>query len=116
MSTEQEFLAQFLLLLVAKLTGWDEPVKSDGDPLYLTEQQKAALAVEGISLLAPYLPQEAAQQVASATERLPHRPRGRPENMMLSAGSLGGVLPSTHNPNNPPGCCIMIRGQLVCCN
>ena len=42
-----------------------------GDPRFLTEEQTKALAVEGVSLLARYLPQEAARQVAAPSSISP---------------------------------------------
>lgn len=119
-NNEEQLIAPYLVLLLGKLTGWNYPVgDGGGDPVYLTGEQKAALAVEGISLLTTYLPAEAAKQVTSAIERLPrpqHTHRDH-EATLMRIGALGGVLPSVkHNPNSPPGCCFMENGHLVCVN
>jgi hypothetical protein len=109
-TTSEQLTAQFLVLLVGKLTGWGQLVPSDGGPVYLTGEQTAALATEGISLLARFLPQEAAAGVASAIKGLA-RPRQAPaERAILSIGGLGGHIPS----NGPPGCCVGTEQGLVC--
>lgn len=110
---EEELLAPFLALLIGKLTGWTQPTHIGGDPVYLTGEQTAALAAEGINLLASFLPQEAAQRVTSAIERLPRPPRGTREERLMRIGALGGVIPTTHG-DGPPGCCVEINGHLVC--
>jgi hypothetical protein len=113
---EDSLLAPFLVLVIGKLTGWNEPTGGGGDPVYLTGDETASLAAEGIRLLAQYLPQEPAQQVASAVERLPRPPHGSPEERLLRIGSFGGVLPKgvTQPTDGPPGCCIRINERLVC--
>jgi hypothetical protein len=113
---EEDLLAPFLVLLVGKLTGWNQPAPVGGDPIYLTSEQTAALAAEGINLLMPYLPKEAAQQVAAAVEKLPRAHRGSPEQRLLSIGRFGGVIPApSAGGNTPPGCCVEeANGRLVC--
>lgn len=114
MSTTEELIAPFLVLLIGELTGWNEPI-GGGDPVYLTAEQTAALAGEGIRLLATYLPKEAAQRVTSAIEGVRHSPRGRTEQMLLTMGKLGATIPNLHGPSGgPPGCCVRIGGRLVC--
>jgi hypothetical protein len=110
---QEELLAPFLVLLIGKLTGWTQPTHIGGDPTYLTGEQTAALAAEGIDLLASFLPQEAAQRVTSAVERLPRPPRGTREERLLSVGALGGVIHSAGG-DGAPGCCVEINGHLFC--
>jgi len=111
---EEALLAPFLLLLIGKITGYTQPTHIGGDPVYLTGEQAASLAAEGIRLLVPYLPTAAAQQVEAVVEPLPRAHRGSPEQRLLSIGGLGGVVPSTHPGDQPPGCCVEINGHLVC--
>jgi hypothetical protein len=112
MSTREELMAPFLILLIGELTGWNGPIGGGGDPVYLTAEQTAALAAEGISLLASYLPQEAAQRVTSAIERLPRPPKGSTERVLLSMGRLGGTLPSGDSHG---GCCVGLPGGKEVC-
>ena len=115
----EQLLANFLVLLIGKLTGWNAPIGGGGDPVFLTADESAAFAAEGISLLASRLPKEAAEKVSAAIERLP-RPKhqGTAEDRLVSVGGLGGTIPSTgsHGGNlgGPPGCCVHINGRLVC--
>lgn len=111
---EEELIAPFLLLIIGKITGWTQPTHIGGDPVYLTGDQTAALAAEGIRLLAPYLPTAAAQQVDAVVEPLPRAHRGTREERLMNIGRLGGVVPSTHSGDQPPGCCVDINGHLVC--
>ncbi len=109
----EEIMAPFLVLLLGKLTGWNLPTGGGGDPTYLTGAQTEALAAEGVSLLARYLPQEAAKGVTSAVEHLARPRHGNREQALLHMGALGGVLPS--HPGAPPGCCVSEPGRgLVC--
>ena len=111
MPKEELLIAQFLVLVIGKLTGWNVPTTVDGDPVYLTGEQAASLAAEGISLLSGFLPKEAAQQVTATVERLPRQRHARTEDMLLSAGRLGAVRPPS---DGPPGCCVEMNGHLVC--
>lgn len=117
---EEQMIASYLVLLLGKLTGWNYPSGDfGGDPVYLTEEQKTTLAVEGMRLLNTYLPSEAAKQVTSAIERLPRPDRmGRDdinyEATLMRIGALGGVLPSARSPDVAPGCCLVENGRLVC--
>ena len=107
---EIKLLAPFFVLLLGRLTGWNYPPRTGGDPVYLTGEHTAALAATGISLLAPYLPQEVAREVTSAIERLPRAPVAGHVEMLLRLGSLGGVIP----PVGADGCCVLEQRGLVC--
>jgi hypothetical protein len=88
---------------------------SGGDPTYLTDAQTEALAAEGISLLAGYLPSEAAQQVKAAIGHLARPHHVDREQTLLRLGALGAVVPHSGDPANPPGCCVFWPGRgLVC--
>jgi hypothetical protein len=112
MPKEELLIAQFLVLIIGKLTGWNAPTPKGGDPVYLNADQASALAVSGISLLASFLPQQSAQQVEAAVERLPRHHHAAVEDMLLSVGRLGGVRPPS--VDGPPGCCFEMNGHLVC--
>jgi len=116
LQAKDELMAQFLVLLIGKLTGWNAPIGGGGDPVYLTGEQTQSLAAEGISLLTTFLPAEAAQKVAAAIERVPRHPHATHEQKLLRVGSLGGVIPSVHGGvgGEAPGCCVEINGHLVC--
>ncbi|GLQ94619.1 hypothetical protein [Dyella acidisoli] len=121
LNNEEQLIAPYLVLLLGRLTGWNYPHGDGGDPVYLTGEQKAALAVEGINLLSSYLPADAARQVTSAIERLPRpehikRNHADHEAALMRIGALGGVLHVTHSSGSPPGCCVMENGHLVCVN
>lgn len=107
-------IAPMLVLILGKLTGWNLPVPKGGDPVYLTGEQSAALAAEGIRLLSPYLGDEAHGRVSAVVERFSRTASITDEEKLVGLGSLGGFIPSTHNPNEPPGCCVVINGRLVC--
>jgi hypothetical protein len=113
MVVERE-IADFFTLLIGRLTNWNFPVKGDGpgDPIYLNAEQTAELAVEGIRMLTPLLPREAAQKIDAAMEKYPRRRKPNVEEAMMSIGSLGGVI--HHGASGPPGCCVMMNGHLVC--
>jgi hypothetical protein len=112
---EEEALAPLLVLLIGKLTGWNAPVGSGGDPSYLTSEQSAELATEGISALSRFLPQETALQVTAAIERLPRAKHGSREERLLQMAEIGSViLAPGSDPNGPPGCCIPMNGHLIC--
>jgi hypothetical protein len=112
--TVERATADFFKLLIGKLTKWNFPVHGDGpgDPIYLTAEQSTELAVAGIRMLTPHLPQEAAQKIEAATERYPRRRQVSVEEAMINIGSLGGVI--HHGTASPPGCCVMINGHLAC--
>ena len=119
LSNEEQMLASYFVLLMGRLTGWNYPVgDGGGDPVYLTGEQKTAIATEGIKLLASYLPNAAAEQVTAAIERLPRNGKHiNHDEMLMRIGALGGVVPSVgHTPGNPPGCCVWEQGHLVCVN
>src|SRR5579872_2938537 len=107
-------IADFFTLLIGKLTNWNFPVHGDGpgDPVYLTAEQTAELAVAGIRMLTPKLPQETAHQIEAALEKFPRRHHAGAEEALVNLGSLGGIL--HHGSGGPPGCCVMINGHLVC--
>lgn len=117
LSNEEQMLASYFVLLMGRLTGWNYPTGDGGDPVYLTGEQKTAIAAEGIHLLASYLPKAAAEQVTAAIERLP-RNGGHinHDEMLMRIGALGGVVHSVHSAGNPPGCCVWEQGHLVCVN
>jgi hypothetical protein len=110
--------APFLVALLAKLLKYGDVPGRDGgpsDPTFLTEEQTTALAVEGVSLLARYLPHEAARQVASAVEHLARPPYER-EQVLLQLGSLGAVVPDFGgDPGSAPGCCVQWPGRGLIC-
>jgi hypothetical protein len=135
--TQEELLAPFLVLLIGKLTGWNEPTGGGGDPVYLTAEQTAALAAEGINLLAPYLPQETSQRVKSAiaaafdgtaggpptgggahgpgrVERIARLPQGSTEQMLLNIGKMGWPTVFRSAGGDGPGCCVGTQHGLVC--
>ena len=112
--TQEELLAPFLVLLIGKLTGWNEPTGGGGDPVYLTGEQTAALAAEGINLLAPYLPQETSQRVKSAIERISRLPQGSTEQMLLNIGRMGWPTVFHSGGGEGPGCCVGGQHGLVC--
>ncbi|MGA8220713.1 MAG: hypothetical protein WB780_03600 [Candidatus Acidiferrales bacterium] len=135
--TNEELLAPFLLLLIGKMTGWMEPTSIGGDPVYLTGEQTASLAAEGISLLAPYLPQETAQRVTTAiaaafdgtaggpptgggahgpgrVERIARLRLGSTEQMLLNIGKMGWPTVFQSGDGEGPGCCVGTPRGLVC--
>jgi hypothetical protein len=110
----EEILAPFLVLLLGKLTNWGDVIGGGGNQ-YLTGAQAEALAVEGVSLLARYLPREVAQTVTSAVEQLARPRHESREQALLQVGALGGVIPDGGDPGSPPGCCVFEPGRgLVC--
>ena len=112
---EEDILAPFLVLLIGKLTGWNQPAPGGGDPVYLTGEEAAALAAEGIGLLAGYLPKAAAQQVTAAVEHLHRAKHGSRERALMNIGRLGGVIPVVSaGSDGAPGCCVEENGHLVC--
>ena len=131
--TRDELLAPFLVLLIGKLTGWNEPA-GGGDPVYLTAEQTAALAAEGINLLAPYLPQETSQRVKSAIAaafdgtaggpptgggahgpgRVERIAQGSTEQMLLNIGKMGWPTVFQSGGGDGPGCCVGTQHGLVC--
>jgi hypothetical protein len=134
---QDELLAPFLLLLIGKLTGWTEPTSIGGDPVYLTGEQTASLAAEGISLLAPFLSEETSQRVTSAiaaafdgtaggpptgggahgpgrVERIARLPQGSREQMLLNIGKLGWPTVFHSGGGEGPGCCVGTQHGLVC--
>lgn len=118
LSNEEQMLASYFVLLMGRLTGWNYPTDGGGDPVYLTGEEKAAIAVEGIHLLSSYLPKAAAEQVTEAIKRLPRNGKDiNHDEMLMRIGALGGVIPSLHHTaGNPPGCCVWEQGHLVCVN
>lgn len=107
--------APFLVALLARLLKYGDVSGGGGDPRFLTEEQTEALAVEGVSLLARYLPQEAARHVASAVEHLARPPYDR-EQALLQLGSLGAVVPDfSGDPGSAPGCCVHWPGRGLIC-
>ena len=117
MTDSDKFLieAPFMVALLAKLFKYVDVPRGGGDPTFLTAVQTEALAAEGVRLLARYLPQEAARQVASAVEhiaRLPHESR---EQALLRLGALGAVLPDDPDPNSGPRCCVFLPGKGLIC-
>ena len=114
MRLTERAIADYLTLVIGKLTNWNFPIKGEGpgDPAYLKAEQTAELAVVGIRLLTKQLPQETAQKVEAALEKYPHGRQASVEEMLVNVGSLGGVI--HHGTSGPPGCCVMINGHLVC--
>jgi hypothetical protein len=106
--------APFMVALLARLLNHGDVTGGGGDPTFLTAQQTEALAAEGVSLLARYLPQEAARQVASAVEHLA-RPHYEMREALLQLGALGAVVPERGDPNSPPGCCVFEPGRGLIC-
>ena len=115
LNDDEELLASYLVLLIGRLTNWNAP-NGGGDPVYLTADDKAMLAVEGIQLLASYLPGNTAQQVTSAIRDLPCAQQHNHDEMLMRIGSLGGIIPVGRTPGAPPGCCVMEQGRLFCVN
>lgn len=117
LSNEEQILASYFVLLMGRLTGWNYPNGGGGDPVYLTGEEKASIAAEGIHLLASYLPKTAGEQVTAAIERLPRNGKHiNHDEMLMRIGAHGGVVPSVHTVGNPPGCCVWEQGHLVCVN
>ena len=134
MNTDEKLIANYIVLLLGKLTNWNHPVGDPGDPIYLTGEQTAELAAEGIRLLAPFLSKEAGLRVASAIEGLPRAHPGSRDDLLIEIGRLGGLFDrqaaekgkgmarahavhsAVHsvNPGEPPGCCIRESWGLVC--
>ena len=117
MTDSDKFLieAPFLVAVLAKLFKYADVPHGGGDPTFLTAAQSEALAAEGVRLLARYLPQEAARQVASAVEhitRLPHESR---EQTLLHLGAFGAVVPADPDPNSAPRCCVYYPGRRLIC-
>jgi hypothetical protein len=119
MTDSDKFLieAPFLVALLAKLFKYGDVPRGGGDPTFLTAVQTEALAAEGVRLLARYLPQEAARQVASAVEhiaRLPHESR---EQALSNLGAHGAVVlrPDDPDPNSGPRCCVFYPGRGLIC-
>lgn len=114
MRLNERAIADYLTLLIGKLTNWNFPVHGGGpgDPVYLNADETAELAAAGIRMLAPLLPQETAQKITAAIEKYPNRQQASVEEALLQVGSVGGVI--HHGTSGPPGCCVMINGRLVC--
>jgi hypothetical protein len=111
---QEEMIASFLVLLIGRLLNWADVPKGGGDPQFLTAEQTEALAAQGISLLARYLPPETAKGVTTAVERHAHRRHHSLEEAFLHVGALGGIV-SVGSPDGPPGCCVFEPGRgLVC--
>jgi hypothetical protein len=107
-------IADYLTLIIGKLTNWNAPRGGEGpgDPAYLNAEQAEELAAAGIRMLAQQLPRETAQTIEAALTKYQHGHRVNLEEALLNVGSLGGVL--HHGSSGPPGCCVMINGHLVC--
>jgi hypothetical protein len=114
MRLTERAIADYLTLIIGKLTNWNFPRGGEGpgDPAYLKAEQTAELAVAGIRLLAKELPHETAQKVETVLEKYPHRQQASVEEMLVNVGSLGGVI--HHGASGPPGCCVMHNGHLIC--
>ncbi len=110
-ATHERLIASFIVLLLGRLTNWNFPI-GDG-PVYLTGEQAASLAAEGVRLLAEHLPKEAAQQVTAAVARIARPPQPSTEEVLLHMGKLGAET-IIHNPGAAPGCCIQTQRGLVC--
>jgi hypothetical protein len=115
----EPILAPLLVLLLERLLNFGDVPRGGGEgpgePTYLTGPQTEALAAEGVSLLARYLPREAAQRVTSADKHLARPHHGSREQALLRLGALGAVVPHSGSPGNPPGCCVFEPGRgLVC--
>jgi hypothetical protein len=114
MQLTQRAIADYLTLLIGKLTNWNFPIHGEGpgDPEYLKAEQTAELAAAGIRILTRQLPQETARKIEAALEKYPQGQQADVEEMLVNVGSLGGVI--HHGTSGPPGCCVMINGHLVC--
>jgi hypothetical protein len=115
LNNDEELLASYLVLLLGRLTDWNAP-NGGGDPVYLTASDKTKLAVEGMHLLASYLPAATAEQITSAMRDLPRAHHHNHDEMLMRIGALGGIIPVGHTPGAPPGCCVMEQGRLFCVN
>ena len=113
--------AQFIVLLLESILHFKIPPVpplhggggSEEHPTYLSPAQTEALAAEGVSLLARYLPSEAAQKVTSAVEHLARPPQVDREHALLRLGALGAVIPQSGDP--APGCCVFWPGRGMVC-
>jgi hypothetical protein len=105
-------IADFFTLLIGKLTKWNAPGQGGGDPVYLTPEQSAELAVAGIRMLTPLLPAEEAKKIEAVVEKHPRREHVSVEEALVTVGSLGGII--HHGNSGPPGCCVWMNGHLVC--
>jgi hypothetical protein len=105
----EELLAPYLVLLIGRLTGWNAPPwrRRGADPVYLTADEKAQLAAEGIYLWASCLPGAVAQQVTPAIQDLPRAGHPDHDDMMMRIGALGGIFSAGHAPGAPLGCCVL---------
>jgi hypothetical protein len=111
---QEEILAPFLVLLIGRLLNWADVPRGGGDPQFLTGAQTEALAAHGISLLARYLPQEAAKRVTTAVEPLARAPNPSYEQVLLHIGAGGGVVISDGGGGGGGGCCVLEQRGYVC--
>ena len=100
MNINEQQAASFLVLAVAKLTGWTPPASNGNQPSYLSKEQTRYLALKGVELLAQFIPAEDTPKAGEAAGR------DIKEEFVLSVGSPGG--------NNPPGCCFGPIGHMIC--
>jgi hypothetical protein len=112
----EEIRAPWLVALLAKLFKYGDVPRGGGDPTptFLTAVETEALAAEGVTLLARYLPQEAARQVASAVEHIARPPHQSREQALLSLGALGAVVPDFGDPSGAR-CCMVWPGRGIIC-
>jgi hypothetical protein len=119
MTHSDKFLieAPFLVALLARLFKYGDVPRGGGDPTptFLTAVETEVLAAEGVRLLARYLPQEAARQVASAVEHIARPRHESREHALLRLGALGAVVPDDNDPNSAPGCCVWYPGKGLIC-
>jgi hypothetical protein len=133
----EQLLAPFLVLLIGKLTGFNPPPTGGGDPVFLTDDQAAAVAAEGIGLLAPYLPQEAAQRITSTIAAvfdgtaggsstgggaqgsgrvgtIPRLQFASTDQILLNMGEIDHPTIVPEDREEGPGCCVGSQHGLVC--
>jgi hypothetical protein len=117
-SQQEEMLGSFLVLIIGNILNWADVPKGGGDPLFLTSPQAEAFAAEGISLLARYLPPEAAKVVTTAVAPHARKPQRDHQQALLRVGAFGGHLPTVGGrPGGPPGCCVFEPGRgMICVN
>jgi len=111
---EEQLEASWFVLMMGRLTGWNFPVGGGGDPVYLTGEQAAVLAAEGVRLLATFLPAAAAEQVTAAVAPMKREKKGSREERLMRLGNLGAVIPTVGVPGDAPGCCVESGGHLIC--